>query len=74
MALRTAKVQDCARNALRKGDCMSYDDWKTTPPDDPEPVMHCDICGEPIYEGDGVTDICGDKWCDECLKERRTIA
>lgn len=22
-----------------------YDAWKTTPPDDPEPVEHCDICG-----------------------------
>ena len=29
-----------------------YDAWKTTSPDDPEPVEHCDICGAPIYEGD----------------------
>lgn len=51
-----------------------YDDWKTTPPDDSEPVAHCDICGGPIYEGDGITDICGEKWCDQCLADRRTIA
>ena len=44
------------------------------PPDDPKPVAYCDICGSPIYEGDGITDINGDKWCDECLAERRTIA
>lgn len=51
-----------------------YDDWKTTPQADPEPAAYCDICGSPIYEGDGITDINGDKWCDECLAERRTIA
>lgn len=50
-----------------------YDAWKTTPPDDPEPVEHCDICGAPIYEGDYITDIRGEKWCDECLKEIRRI-
>lgn len=50
-----------------------YDAWKTTPPDDPEPVKHCDICGAPIYEGDYLTDIQGDMWCDECLKEIRRI-
>lgn len=50
-----------------------YDAWKTTPPDDPEPVEHCDICGAPVYEGDYLTDIKGEKWCDECLKEIRRI-
>lgn len=50
-----------------------YDAWKTTPPDDPEPAEHCDICGAPVYEGDYITDIQGEKWCDECLKDIRRI-
>lgn len=47
-----------------------YDAWKTTPPDEPEPAGHCDICGEPVYEGDYLTDIGGEKWCDNCLNDR----
>lgn len=47
-----------------------YDQWKTTPPDEPSPAGYCDICGEPVYEGDYLTDICGEKWCDDCLNER----
>lgn len=46
-----------------------YDTWKTTP-DEPDPVTRCDICGEPVYEGDYLTDICGEKWCDDCLNDR----
>ena len=50
-----------------------YDEWKTMPADEPEPVTHCDICGAPIYEGDYLTDIQGEKWCDECLENIRRI-
>lgn len=50
-----------------------YDVQKTTPPDEPEPVTRCDICGAPIYEGDYLTDIRGEKWCDDCLKDIRRI-
>lgn len=50
-----------------------YDEWKTTPPAEPEPVAYCDICGEPMCEGDYLTDIDGVKWCDECLKENRRV-
>ena len=50
-----------------------YDEWKTAAPDDPEHVSCCDICGEPLYEGDGITDIDGISWCDNCLKEQRRI-
>ncbi|BCZ26395.1 hypothetical protein EUBC25_04820 [Claveliimonas bilis] len=50
-----------------------YDDWKTTPPDDPEPVAYCDDCGHPLFEGDGITDIFGYHWCDECLADKRRI-
>lgn len=47
-----------------------YDAWKTTPLDEPEPAGYCDICGEPVYEGDYLTDIGGEKWCDDCLNDR----
>lgn len=50
-----------------------YDDWKTTPPDDLEPVAYCDDCGHPLFEGDGITDIFGYPWCDECLADKRRI-
>lgn len=26
-----------------------YDDWKTTPPDDPEPASVCDCCGKYLF-------------------------
>lgn len=47
-----------------------YDEWRTTPPDEPDPAGYCDICGTPVYEGDYLTDICGEKWCDDCLNDR----
>ena len=50
-----------------------YDVWKTTPPEDPEPVTYCDVCGGPVFSGDYLTDISGEKWCDECLKEIRRV-
>lgn len=46
-----------------------YDEWKTSTPNDSEPVEHCDICDAPIYVGDYLTDINGEKWCDECLND-----
>lgn len=51
---------------------QDYDGWKTTKPE-PKPAAYCDICGEPLYEGDGITDIDGVNWCDECLKGQRRI-
>ena len=48
----------------------NYDNWKTRLPDEQEPSDYCDICGEPVYEGEYITDILGEKWCDECLNER----
>ncbi len=50
-----------------------YDDWKSTPPDDPEPVEYCDICGAAVYEEDYITDFQGEKWCDKCLNKIRRI-
>ena len=29
-----------------------YDDWKTSLPDEPEPIAFCDSCGAELYEGD----------------------
>lgn len=50
-----------------------YDKWKETQPDDPEPVTFCDICGQPVYKGEYLTDVSGEKWCDECLEDIRRI-
>lgn len=41
-----------------------YDDWKTTPPDDPEPASVCDCCGCEVYEGDYIYTIDGERLCD----------
>ena len=46
----------------------NYDNWKTTPPDDPEPVTHCSRCGDPLYEGDVLYGIDGGI-CERCLDE-----
>lgn len=46
----------------------NYDNWKTTPPDDPEPVTHCAICGEEMYEGDVLYTIDGGI-CWDCLDD-----
>ncbi len=45
-----------------------YDEWKTTPPDDPEPVAYCAQCGDPIYEGDALYTIDGGI-CEGCLED-----
>lgn len=50
-----------------------YDAWKTTPPDDPEPVRQCVRCGAPLYEGDALYTVDGGI-CLECLDdEYKTI-
>ena len=39
-----------------------YDDWKTTPPDDPEPASVCDCCGKYLWEGEPIyLDINGEE-------------
>ena len=50
-----------------------YDEWKTSAPEEEKPVMRCDICGKAIYSGDYVTDIQGEKWCDDCLEDIRQM-
>lgn len=46
-----------------------YDDWKTTPPDDPDPVATCDCCGSPLYEGDYLYTISGEELCEDCAND-----
>ena len=46
-----------------------YDSWKTTPPDDPDPVDVCDRCGCGLYAGDYITVVDGEKLCDDCLND-----
>lgn len=45
-----------------------YDDWKTDVPEDPEPVAHCNQCGEALYEGDVLHMIDGGI-CEKCLED-----
>lgn len=46
----------------------NYDEWKTTPPDDPNPVAHCNHCGALLYEGDLLYTIDGGI-CERCLND-----
>ena len=46
----------------------NYDDRKTTPPDEPEAKGHCNICGQPFWEGDVIYTVDGCV-CETCLKE-----
>lgn len=52
-----------------------YDSWKTAPPEPSEqPVAYCSLCGAALYEGDGILDVFGDMWCDDCIENnRRTL-
>lgn len=36
---------------------------------DEDPVYYCDMCGEPIYEGDTIYKIFGNKVCECCIEE-----
>ena len=50
-----------------------YDDWKTTPPDDPEPASVCDCCGKYLWEGEPIyLDINGER-NDENIQMLRAI-
>ena len=54
-----------------------YDDWKTTPPDDPEPASVCDCCGKYLCDFAGRhyllpanrRDINGENLCEVCLNK-----
>ncbi len=46
----------------------NYDEWKTSLPDDPDPVAYCYCCGDPIYEGEVLYAIDGGI-CERCLND-----
>lgn len=37
-------------------------------------VYHCEICGEPIYDGDSYHYILGDRYCLDCITDTVTEA
>ena len=51
-----------------------YDEWKTTPPEEPEPETYCSACGSPLYEGDALYTVDGGI-CEDCLEDsyRKTL-
>lgn len=49
-----------------------YDEWKTTPPEEPEPETYCSICGSPLYEGDALYTVDGGI-CETCLEDYKKI-
>ena len=51
----------------------NYDNWKTTPPEEPEPVEYCHQCGEPMYEGEPVYEFFDEGICEECLMKHRRL-
>lgn len=54
---------------------QGYDNWKTTPPEEPGTVAHCCYCGSAILSGETVLgDMVGRYYCDEtCALERHSI-
>ena len=45
-----------------------YDEWKTSAPDEQEPVAYCSRCGDPLYEGDALYTVDGGI-CEKCLSD-----
>ena len=39
-----------------------------------DPVYYCDLCGEPIYEGDTIYKILGNKVCEGCIEDSKEFA
>lgn len=52
-----------------------YDEWKTSPPEDPPVIAHCCNCAEDLYENEEVyLDSEGDYYCKEsCVLEAHGI-
>ncbi len=47
---------------------QNYDNWKTTPPDEPRPIGKCSFCGKDLFEGDHIYTIDG-FICEACLED-----
>lgn len=48
---------------------QGFDEWKTTSPEEPDPAAHCDQCGSPLYEGDFLYTVNGERLCEECVND-----
>lgn len=48
--------------------CRGFNCVAGCPNFDPDPVYHCDGCGEPLYEDDTAYDFGGDVFCEECIE------
>lgn len=46
--------------------------YRNTDPPDPQPALvHCDICGEPLYSGDSYYNVDDTIYCTDCMDDRR---
>lgn len=45
---------------------LGYDNWKTSPPEEPEPVYECEQCGRGLYDGDECYEINRETLCAYC--------
>lgn len=43
-------------------------------PPEPKPLFPCDDCGDSIFQGDDYFEICGMRFCTECIEDRRRTA
>lgn len=41
---------------------------------DPEVFARCEICGEPIYDGEDYYEIDGQRYCEDCVYDARKTA
>jgi len=46
-----------------------YDRWKTSPPEEPKPVLECEYCGCEFHKGDECVEINGEILCVTCALE-----
>jgi hypothetical protein len=61
---------------------QSYDDWKTSPPDEPITIGECVQCKEELYAGDDVYQVeggilhqeeCFEQWCQDYIQLRGVL-
>ena len=56
------------KESMKMEHIPGYDEWKTTPPDDPDPAAYCNFCGCEMYEGDMIYTIDGGI-CEKCMND-----
>ena len=47
----------------------AYDRWKTSPPEEPDSILHCFECKCDIYPGEKIYRLDDEVYCSECAKE-----